>query len=523
MKALPVGIQEFSELRKDDNLYVDKTSFLYRLLQGPKYYFLARPRRFGKSLLISKLYHIFKGDKHLFEGLWIEDQLDWEAYRAPVIRVDFNTMEFKEVGLATALDRTLDEIAQAYQITLVSDNFRGKFSELIDTLYQQQGRVVLLIDEYDKAITSFLDKNQEAIAHENRDILKSFYGVIKPKDAQLRFVLLTGVSKFGKVSIFSDLNNLYDLSTDPAYTTMLGYTQEELENYFAVHIQHLQTHKGLASGQLLQDIQQWYNGYSWDGENFLYNPFSVLSFFQKQMFSNFWFETGTPTFLLNILRKQQVSALEFEQIEVFPEVLDNLSLEDTDIYGLLLQTGYLTIKAIKYYSYADYTYILDFPNKEVKQSFLRYHLADYMGIGPGQLASRGILQIHRALQEKDTERFIEVLRSVFKSIPYNLFINLEAYYHSIIYLVLELLGFAVQSEVQTNDGRVDAVIQTDQYIYVMEFKLHSAEEAIAQIHQKKYYQRYQGSDKEILLLGLAFDTEEKNVGEWKLEKLGARS
>ncbi len=338
MKNLPLGIQDFRELREKDLLYIDKTEIIHNLLVS-KYYFLSRPRRFGKSLLISTLHELFTGNKALFKGLWIEDKIEWQSY--PVIRIDFSAIDYKGNGFWSAIQKYLRNIAESYQIQLESESPKDLLGELIISLHTKyQAQVVLLIDEYDKPIIDFLEDLDKA--REHRDFLKNLYSIIKPMDSYLRFVFLTGVSKFSKVSIFSDLNNLTDISTSAEFANITGYTQAELEHYFANRIEEMAVFMNLEKEALLQKIKTFYNGYSWNGKDFLYNPFSVLSFFRIKSFDNFWFSTGTPTFLTKLLQKDFVYNL--SKVKSNQLALDSVNLENPNLTALLFQTGYLTIK-----------------------------------------------------------------------------------------------------------------------------------------------------------------------------------
>ena len=340
MKKLPIGLQDFARLREEDYLYVDKTELLYQLATGGVYYFLSRPRRFGKSLLVSTLAELFQGNQALFEGLWIHDRWDWSK-TYPVLDFRFNKSSYKISGLETFLYEELADRAKTYGIILEKSSYPAQLEELIIGLSRQHGQVVVLIDEYDKPILDYLHDVEQAKAH--REVLKNFYSVLKPLDPHLRFVLLTGVSKFSRVSIFSELNNLLDLTIYSDYATLLGYTQEELEHYFAERIDQLAPQFG-GRADLLNQIKQWYNGYSWDAKHFVYNPFSILNFFAKKSFENFWFETGTPTFLIKLLNRER--QYDLEDVQARPLVFSSFELERIQPLALLFQTGYVTIKAV---------------------------------------------------------------------------------------------------------------------------------------------------------------------------------
>ncbi|RMG83028.1 MAG: AAA family ATPase, partial [Bacteroidetes bacterium] len=300
-QKFPLGIQTFSEIRENDLLYVDKTEAICNLINAGKYFFLSRPRRFGKSLTLSTIKALFQGNKDLFRGLWAEKNHDWKTTH-PVVHFSFSSIGYKELGLENALHRQLDELAGDFHIVLTEEGLSRRFREFIKKLAADH-QVVLLIDEYDKPIIDYLDDMPQARA--NQQMLKTFYSVLKDADPYIRFLLITGVSKFSKVSIFSELNNLTDLTLHPRFSTLTGYTQGELEYYFAEDIDALTDILALDRNELVDLIKEWYDGYSWDGKNFLYNPYSILSFFDRGQFGNFWFSTGTPTFLIKLLKEKK--------------------------------------------------------------------------------------------------------------------------------------------------------------------------------------------------------------------------
>ena len=375
--------------------------------------------------------------------------------------------------------------------------------------------MVVLIDEYDKPILDYLHDIEQAKA--NREVLKNFYSVLKPLDPHLRFVLLTGVSKFSRVSIFSELNNLTDLTIYSDYATLLGYTQAELEHYFADRIDQLAPTFG-GREALLTQIKQWYNGYSWDAKHYLYNPYSILSFFTKKEFANFWFETGTPTFLVKLLQRERQYNL--DNVPVNALVLSAFELERIDPLALLFQTGYLTIRDKE-----EQIYTLSYPNQEVKVALLQYLLAEYSGEYPSQTSNQA-QQMQNALRSGNLDDFAQALNSLFASIPYQIFIaDKEAYrratpYHSITFLALSLIGSFVQVEVSQAKGRPDAVVHLEQTIYVLEFKLdESAEIALEQIQEKGYAQPYLTLGKTVKAVGLNFNSQQKALNEWKAENM----
>jgi Predicted AAA-ATPase/PD-(D/E)XK nuclease superfamily len=496
---LPIGIQDFSELRTGNFVYVDKTELIHPLVTGSKTYFLARPRRFGKSLLVSTLRYLFEGRRDLFKDLWIENHWDW-AEKSPVIRLSLDAIGHKELGLKTALLRAVTQIAEQFGIELKENEPATCLQELIRTVAAKQGKVVILIDEYDRPIIDFLGLKTLPQAEANRAVLKSFFSVLKSEDANIRFLFLTGISKFSKVSIFSDLNHLYDLSTDPDSMTLCGYTQDEIDHNFAPILAEMPTNT--------RDLmREWYNGYSWNGQDMVYNPFSVLSFFKARNYQNFWFSTGTPTFLVERLNRDFQYAL--EDIEVDAQELEAYELDTLNPIPLLFQTGYLTIKAQTPFD----TVILGYPNREVRQSLVRFLLSGYTQQS-SVLPRTG--QLVEAMNQNDLPKVIELFNGLFKSIPNQIFIaNREAYFHSVMYLTFVLLGVYVQAEVNSSDGRLDALVHTPERLFIFEFKLHdSAEDALQQIRNKDYAAAFRHFNKEIVGVGVKFSESEKGIDAW---------
>ncbi len=516
MKKLPIGKQDFPSLIGDGYLYVDKTELIHRLMNAGPYIFLSRPRRFGKSLLVSVLKEIFEGNKTLFKGLWIEDKIAWERY--PVIRVDFNEMDYRSQPLEDALSRQMGEIANRHQLAIPADwSAKEKFAFMLSNLGGNGKKAVVLIDEYDKAITDFLGED-EARIHENVRTLKNFYATLKSLDRCIHFVFITGVSKYGRVSIFSDLNNLFDISMDKAFATLLGWTQEELLANFQPHLALVAAEVGLPMPKFLEEVRKYYNGYSWDGNTTLYNPFSLLSFLQSKRFANYWFTTGTPSFLTNLLKKRQITAYELDSVSGSEALLESADVSAVDPISLLFQTGYLTIKKIDTSQPTRPKYFLSYPNEEVRDSFLKYLLADYVDKPVFLTESTYTAKLRDALEAGDLEAFFRVLSSLFASIPYQIAGTQESYFHTVVHVVLTLTGFVVHSEIPTNQGRMDAVLDTGKHVYIFEFKLReSAEAALAQIRAKGYPERFRAAGKTLTLVGVAFDVEAKNVREWKVE------
>lgn len=507
MKKFPIGIQDFRELRNGGFHYIDKTESIYKLSQLGKYYFLSRPRRFGKSLLLSTLKYFFQGKKELFEGLWVEQaEHNWEEY--PVVHLSFSSMDYKGKGLLVALDHEVQHAAKNHQIELEATSMASRFRELIHRLGEGPRKLVLLIDEYDKPLIDYIDQYEQA--ETNRGILKNFFSVIKDSDPFLQFLLITGVSKFSKVSLFSDLNHLLDITLDERFGTMTGITQRELDAHFDEELEALAVKYDTGKEAMRDQVKAWYNGYFWGIEK-VYNPFSLLSFLATSRFANFWWESGTPTFLMKLLRKDfqfDISAMRGGSATFESYTLDNL-----DWLPLLFQTGYLTIH---HYKQKYRVYTLGYPNLEVKEAFLQHLLAAYRETGPSQSYTL-FVQLVEALEAGDTKAFIEVVNALFSTIPYQIFIsNKEAFFHAILHLSFSGLGLLTQSEVSTAHGRVDTIVHTEERIYVMEFKLdESSETALAQIREKRYGSPYLSQEKEIVALGISFSSETKSVAEWQ--------
>jgi Predicted AAA-ATPase/PD-(D/E)XK nuclease superfamily len=511
MKKLPIGIQTFSEIRQNGFLYVDKTEAIHRLICSGKYFFISRPRRFGKSLTLSTISDIFSGHQDLFRGLWIEHQRDWSQV-SPVIHIQFNEIGYDTNGLVFALERTLEKEAAKHGITLREQGYDQRFAELIRQLAERKGKVVLLMDEYDKPIIDYLEKDQLPTALEHQKILKNFYSVLKSADPNIAFLLITGVSKFSKVSIFSDLNNLEDLTLHPRYATLMGYTQAELELNFGDRLaETLQQYPDWSPETLLQHIKTWYNGYSWSSPERVYNPFSILNFFSSGTFQDYWFKTGTPTFLV-----KQLSAAKYfnlNELTVGATLLENYTLDQLDVRAMLFQTGYLTIRE------ADTLrglYTLDYPNREVEQA-LSNHLIGALLHRPAADSIRPVVQLEQAFLKNDPEQVVAIINAMLKSIPSLLLSNQgEYFYHALVHLHFRYLGFFIQSEVHTSDGRMDAVVHTPNTIFILEFKVNqSADAALTQIKTKQYAAAFATETKNIVQLGINFDTEKHCVSEWK--------
>ena len=519
---LPVSINDFETMRTQGYLYVDKTPFIYHLVMQGKFYFLSRPRRFGKSVLITTLKCLYEGRKELFEGLWIAAPGRWNWQTHPVILLDFTeisneTPEHLQQGLETCLFR----IAEAHDIQLGSPLLTSKFTELILRLSQKTGMMVaVLIDEYDKPIIDHLGKGEAEfnIAKANRDVLKRFFGVLKgitiaPK---LQFIFLTGITRFSKVSIFSELNNLDDISMNDAYAALIGYTQEELETCFDAHITAFAGHLGRPREQVLAALAEQYNGYRFaEADMKVYNPCSILKSLNVRRFDDFWFETGTPTFLINLLKQTGSYLPEIEGVEVSKTIFSTFDIERLQPTALLFQTGYITIKAIQ-----DRLYTLGYPNQEVKRAFTESLLLSLIPRDAEEVNSN-VLRLSGYLRHENFDVFFETLTAIFAAIPYDIESKRdEAYFHALFYLMLTASGADARSSILTCKGRIDLAVFFPETIYIIEFKCNqSPETALQQIHDKGYAEPYRAEGKPIVLIGIEFNTEQRNIAGWKVERL----
>ena len=514
MEKLPIGIQTFSEIRKNDYLYVDKTELIHKLVQGGKVNFLSRPRRFGKSMTISTVKSLFEGEKQYFKGLWIEDKWDWTKQN-PVIHFSFNAMSYGELGLPKAITNELNSIAKKHDITLESESYDSLFRELIEKLSESKGRVVILIDEYDKPIIDFLEKKDQHIAVENRRVLRNFYSIIKNADPDIEFFFMTGVSKFSQTGIFSHLNHLKDLTLNDDFVNLVGYTHSELAFYFKDWFDFAwQKFQDLTREAFIDYVKVWYNGYSWDGENAVYNPYSILLFLSNRRFDGYWFSTGTPTFLLNLMREQEEFI--FNSLKAGNVLLDSYDIENLNVRTIMFQAGYLTVKHVDRYTGI---YTLDYPNREVEQALSHYIMAELLHSDYTSTAIP-VHQIKEAFEKNDIEKVVKIINSLLKDVPNPLLRGKkEDFYHAMVHVHFRYLGLLMESEVNTSDGRMDATVRTKSHIYILEFKLNeSAEKALQQIIDKDYPAKYATDGREIQMIGINFNSRKKAIGSWKMVK-----
>lgn len=511
-KSLPTSTATFRDIINGGFLYIDKTKHLYHLTNEPKgAFFLSRPRRFGKSLFLSTLEELFLGNRELFQELWI-DQSDYEWPVHPVIRLDFSQYPTPTpAALQENIKHYLNDVAAQYGVSLPDSPYYIQFGELIRRL-AKDAQVVVLIDEYDKPLIDHLDDLETA--KEVRDILKGFYTVVKSMERYIRLVFITGVSKFSRVSIFSELNNLGDLTMRPAFATALGLTEAEIRHYFVDYIAAFAEHEGITSEEFLDKMRAWYNGFCFaaNGEN-VYNPFSTMLLFAAQQFSNYWFESGTPTFLINLLHQQRFDVQALDHLEVGELAFSTYDIERLAIIPLLFQTGYLTIKG---YDAESRRYTLSYPNYEVENAFITY-LLDAFSYQQQALSEANVWGLIDALRAHNLEKFFKLLKVFFANIDYDLHLRNEKYYQTIFYLIFMLMGLKIQAETKTNDGRIDAVVEVQDHIYIFEFKLNKdAQQAVDQIVDKEYAQKYGALGKSITQIGVNFDSTVGQVSEWKV-------
>lgn len=514
IRLYPIGIQNFEKLRNDGYLYVDKTALIHRLVTTGSYYFLSRPRRFGKSLLISTLQAYFEGKKELFAGLAME-QLEQKWTVHPVLRLDLNTEQYDAPEkLLNKINRALLAWEELYGAVEAETSIAMRFEGVIERAYRKTGeRVVILVDEYDKPLLQAIGNKDLQTSY--RNLLKGFYGALKSMDGCIRFALLTGVTKFGKVSVFSDLNNLRDISMLPTYTEICGISEKELHNYFEEDIEELSLRLQTTVPDITERLRVNYDGYHFaPNTGGIYNPFSVLNTFANMEFGSYWFETGTPTYLVELLKKNDYDLEHVNGVEVGFETLSGIDAADTDAIPVICQSGYLTIKS---YDQRFDIYTLGYPNKEVEEGFVKFLIPFYTPI----LESKSAFQIKnfvREVESGDIDSFFTRLQSFFSDTTYELVRLQELHYSNVLYIVFKLMGFYTQVEYHTSNGRIDLVLQTPDYVYVMEFKLNgTAEEALQQINDKGYALPFEKDLRTLYKIGVNFSPETKNIDRWLVE------
>lgn len=509
----PIGIQDFVKLRQGGFAYVDKTKFVYKLADEGSYYFLSRPRRFGKSLFLSTLEAYFLGRKELFEGLAIYDmEKEWKSH--PIFYIDLNTANFRdENSLYEVLNSHVSAWEEMYGAREYETTLALRFKGVIARAAEKEGcGVVILIDEYDKPILQTL-RNQE-LQEKHRSLLKSFYSVLKTQDRYIRFAFITGVTKFGKVSVFSDLNNLMDISMDQRYISICGMTQNELLYNFREGIEQLGEAYGDTEEETLNKLKIRYDGYHFEENTVgIYNPFSVLNTLAKLRYKDYWFETGTPTFLVDLLKMHNYRLLDITREKVSGDVINSIDSMSTNPIPVIYQSGYLTIKG---YDERFKKYRLGFPNKEVEEGFLNFLLPLYTSAG-----NNSPFMVDEFVQDVESgnpERFMQRMKAFFADTSYQVVGNAELYFQNAMYLVFKIMGFYTQVERPTSDGRIDAIIQTPDYVYIIECKLdRTAEEALRQINDSNYAAPFAMDKRRIYKIGVNFSSQTRGVEQWIIE------
>ncbi len=509
----PIGIQSFEKIRNEGFVYVDKTALIYRMANEGSYYFLSRPRRFGKSLLLSTLEAYFSGEKELFEGLAVYAlEKEWTVY--PIFHLDLNTERYDTVeALENKLNLALSLWEDLYGSNPNEKSYGSRFEGVIRRAFEQTGkRVVILVDEYDKPMLQAI--GDEALQNEYRSTLKAFYGALKSCDRYIRFAFLTGVTKFGKVSVFSDLNNLKDISMLPTYTTICGVTEAELHKYFDEEVALLAANIGLSKEECYGKLAQDYDGYHFDVDApGMYNPFSLLNTLDNKVFRDYWFETGTPTFLVCQLQKTNYRLEDMTEENLTADTLNSIDIMDENPLPLLYQSGYLTIKS---YDPEFRTFQLGFPNREVRDGFVRYLVPFYIP-KKNDKTTFDISNFVREIRKGDAEGFMRRMEAFFANGDYAIMGDKELYFHNAMYVFFTLLGLYVEVERHTTNGRMDILVQTKDYIYIFELKIdQSAELALKQIEENGYARPFSADPRKLFKIGLNFSTEKWCIDEWRV-------
>ena len=508
----PIGIQTFANIINEGFLYVDKTALVYKLANDSKYYFLSRPRRFGKSLLVTTLEAYFQGRKELFEGLAISElEKDWKQY--PVLHIDLNAERYSDTqALISIMDRHLHLFESVYGHNTLEKTLADRFIGIIRRAYEQTGQqVVILVDEYDKPLLEAIGNPE--LQNDYRTTLKSFYGVGKTMDSYIRFAFFTGVTKFSKVSVFSDLNNLKDISLDDRFAEICGITEQEIRDKLDVQVGEMAETNGISKDECYEKLKRQYDGYHFSKNGTgMYNPFSLLNAMDSQEFGDQWFQSGTPTFLVEVLKRNNYDLEQLTREEATADLLGSLDALDTNPIPLLYQSGYLTIKG---YDPEFGTYRLGFPNQEVERGFSRFLFRYYTPASQGQ--DSFVKDFVLAVRAGQIDKFMRRLESLFAGQDYQLAGDAELYFHNAVALIFKMVGFYTETERHTSDGRMDMVVQTADYIYLFEFKLDkSADEALAQIEEKQYALPFANDPRKLYKIGVNFSSETRRIENWKV-------
>ena len=511
----PIGIQDFEKIRNDGYVYVDKTALIYKLADTGSYYFLSRPRRFGKSLLISTMEAYFSGKKELFHGLALE-QLEQKWAKHPVLHLDLNSRQYKNLdSLKFELNKHLEIWENQYGDEYQSRALEERFYHIIGNACEKTGeRVVILVDEYDKPLLEAIDN--EPLQNSFRATLKAFYSVLKTQDRYIKFAFLTGVTKFGKVSIFSDLNNLEDLSMNRQYVDICGISEKELHDNFNDEVALLGEKNGISKAECYAKLEEQYDGYHFcQNSEGIYNPFSLLNALKNKDFSDYWFESGTPTFLVQLLKKTDYDLENIEGQELSADKLNSIDGMSYNPIPVIYQSGYLTIKE---YDPEFKTYALGFPNKEVENGFINYLLPFYTPSDKEKTSEFFIKNFIRYVRKGSPDAFMKLLQSMFADADYQIAGKMELYFQNAMYVIFKIMGFYTEVERTTSRGRIDVLIKTKDYIYIIELKLDgSADEALRQIDEKSYAAPFANDPRRLYKIGVNFSSETRGIAEWKIE------
>lgn len=511
----PIGIQNFEKLRMDGYVYVDKTHLVYKMATTGSYYFLSRPRRFGKSLLISTLEAYFSGRRDLFTGLAIEKlESEWPVH--PILHLDLNTAKYdRPEALLNVLNDTLAYWEQSYGTSPTEVTPELRFKGIVRRACEQTGRrVVILVDEYDKPMLQAI--GNESLQDEYRNILKAFYSVLKTQDRYIRFAFLTGVTKFGKVSVFSDLNNLDDISMDRRYIDICGITEQEIHTYFEDSLHNLADATGSDYETVCRKLRRLYDGYHFTNNSIgIYNPFSLLKTLNKSEYGDYWFETGTPSFLVHLLQQADYDLNRLQDEQVSADIINSVDSMSRNPIPVIYQSGYLTIKG---YDEQFKLYSLGFPNEEVENGFIRYLIPLYTPMNENKTEFFAANFI-REICDGRPDAFMERLQTLFADTSYQIAGQMEIYFQNSMYLVFKLLGFYTEVERTTSRGRIDVVMKTPKYIYIIEVKLDgTADEALRQIEERRYAAPFAADGRRVYRIGVNFSSATRGIEEWKIEE-----
>ncbi|MBQ3656600.1 MAG: ATP-binding protein [Bacteroidales bacterium] len=512
MKKIPIGIQAFSSLIKEGFVYLDKTDMIYTLANNKACYFLSRPRRFGKSLTLSTLHEYFDGQKDLFKGLKIEKlETKWEKY--PVLHFDFNSAKYDSIeNFQNTLNSKLEDYETEYGLQAKKE-FSTRFEKIIEAANNQTGKeVVVLVDEYDKPLLNNIGNTD--LQDKIRTELKAFYGVLKTCDKQIKMAFITGVTKFSKVSLFSDVNNLTDISQEREFSTLCGITEKEIHEQLDDYVQLMADENGITKDECYKELKKWYEGYHFSKECVdIYNPFGLMKALYHKDFDEYWFESGTPTFLVKEIKKHNMKLSDLDNVRRTEQQLAKIDNFNNDPVPLLYQSGYLTIKG---YDNFLKRYTLSMPNKEIGEAFPKFILN--FNIPKTDGGDFDITNFIEDVYNGDYKGFMKRLMAMFADDSYQIVGEAELYFQNVTYLIFKLLGFYAEAERTTSDGRIDAVVKTPQYIYVFEFKLDkTAQEALEQINSKEYTLPFSADGRKLFKIGVSFSSETRKIAEWVTE------